>query len=102
MKKDLISTIRDVSSFLGYHLTEYKILKLDDHLYIDNFRKVMVESVMNDEKRKESMKTFIRKGKVGDWRNYFTEENNKVWNEWIANNLEENGIIFPESVLKQQ
>ena len=38
MKKDLIKVIKDVSKFTGYHLTDYKVLVLDDALYIDNFR----------------------------------------------------------------
>merc|ERR1712024_171097 len=43
MKKDLISKIKELSKFLGYHLTELKVLQLDDLLYIDNFRKTLVE-----------------------------------------------------------
>ena len=38
MKNNLISTIRDVSTFLNIHLTELKILQIDDFLYIDNIR----------------------------------------------------------------
>ena len=38
MKRDLIPVIRDLSKFLGRHLTELKVLMLDDLLYIDNFR----------------------------------------------------------------
>ena len=68
MKRDLINVIRDMAKFLGKHLTEYRILKLDDHLYIDNFRKVITES--ND----PMFAQIIRKGKVGDWKNYFTQE----------------------------
>ena len=55
MKKDMVQIIRDISKFIGYHMTEYKILKLDDHLYIDNFRQVMVQST-GDEK----ISSFIR------------------------------------------
>ncbi len=64
-----------------------RILKLDDHLHIDNFRKVMTEA-----QKDPTYNKFIRKGKVGDWRNHFTEEKNKIWNQWIAKNLKEAGI----------
>ena len=37
IRKDIMKVMRDVSIFVGHHMTEYKILKLDDHLYIDNF-----------------------------------------------------------------
>ena len=82
MKKDLIAIIRDVAKFLGKHLTEYRILKLDDLLYIDNFRNILTEA-HNDPR----MKKFIRKGKVGDWKNYFTPEKDKIWNAWIEKHL---------------
>ncbi len=38
MKKDLIKVIKEVSKFTGYHLTEYKVLLLDDAMFVDNFR----------------------------------------------------------------
>ena len=41
MKKDLIKVIRDVCKFTGHHLTDYKVLVLDDALYIDNFRSAL-------------------------------------------------------------
>ena len=40
MKRDLIRVIRRVCRFTGHHLTEYRILLLDDALYVDNFRQV--------------------------------------------------------------
>ena len=89
MKKDLIPVIKDVAKFIGYHMTELKVLQLDDHLYIDNFRKVIFGE--NPEYKK-----LIRKGQVGDWKNYFNEENNKIWNKWICDNLEGTDISFPK------
>ena len=88
MKRNLIPVIRHVAKFLGYHLTELKVLQIDDHLYIDNFRKVYVESFGGDKSRGK----FIRKGQVGDWKNYFNDENNKLWDTWIAENLKDTDI----------
>mgnify|MGYP006903912197 CR=1 FL=1 len=45
-----MKTIREVSKFIGYRMTEYKILKLDDHLHIDNFRKIMLAANGGDAK----------------------------------------------------
>ena len=92
MKKDLVSVIKDVASFAGYHITQYKTLVLDDHLYIDNFRQLMVDAMGGD----PGMKKFIRKGQVGDWKNYFNEENSKIWDKWIADNLSGTDIVLPD------
>ena len=94
MTKDMTTTIREVSKFIGYHMTEYNILRLDDHLHIDNFRKIMVAANGVDSK----MTNLIRKGKVSDWKNYLNEESTvKIWDEWIAKNLQGTDIVLPES-----
>ena len=49
MKKDMMKAIREISKFIGYDLTEQKVLELDDHLNIDNFRQVMVENTGDNE-----------------------------------------------------
>ena len=92
MKKDLISVIRDVSQFIGYHMTELKILQLDDLLYIDNLRKITTEGMGGD----PNIKKLFRKGIVGDWKNYFNEENATIWHKSIAENLEGTDIKLPE------
>ena len=75
-------------------MTEYDILRLDDHLHIDNFRKIMVAANGVDSK----MTNLIRKGKVSDWKNYLNEESTvKIWDEWIAKNLQGTDIVLPES-----
>ena len=91
MKKDLNSVIKDVAKFLGFDLTESEVMKLDDHLYIDNFRKVFTESYGGD----EIMKNFIRRGQVGDWKEYFDETNANIWDAWISSNLDDTGIELP-------
>ena len=92
MKKDLISVIKEIAKFIGYHMTELKVLQLDDHLYIDNFRQIVTEGFGGD----LTMKKFIRKGQVGSWKQYFTEDNIKIWDKWIAKNLEGTDIQFPK------
>ena len=80
-------------SFLGYHLTELKVLTLDDFLYIDNHRKHGAESMASGIKELTPMMTkFFRKGKVGDWKNYIKGENEERWSKWINENIEGTGI----------
>ena len=37
---------------------------------------------------KDVYSKFFRKGKVGDWKNYFEGESLSQWDQWIAENLE--------------
>ena len=96
MKENLIQVIREVASFTGYHLTELKILQLDDHLYIDNFRQVLAKAFAGF----DFMQALVRKGKVGDWKNHVSKENVQIWDEWIAKNLQGTNIKLPELVVQ--
>ena len=65
-----------------------QVLTLDDHLYIGNMRKHGSESMSNgDQNMKKMMTNFFRKGQIGDWKNYFTGEKLKEWDDWIEDNL---------------
>ena len=113
MKKDLQKVIREVAAFTGYHLTDYRVLLLDDHLYVDNFRsdlKCYLRKKMNDHpkfcyrkkhpesantaERKAKMQKFIRKGKVGDWKNHFGDDLLEKFNAHVKKNLEGTDIEF--------
>jgi hypothetical protein len=82
MKHDLGSVIRLLCDRLGYSLDEATAHKLEDHLSFESFRK---NPAVNFENMFPGGK-FIRKGVVGDWKNYFSQERSKEWNHWIEEN----------------
>ena len=89
MKVNMIPIIEEVAQFLGKHLTKLKILEIDDFLYIDNFRQLYSTKTPSG----ESKSLLVRKGKVGGWKEYMTNEDNlKKWNDWVAKNSQ--GIGF--------
>ena len=96
MKRDLISVIGETAKFLGVHLTKLQILRLDDHLYIENFKKVVSEAFQKPGEEENFMVKFFRKGAVGDWKNYFHGENLKLWDRWIQENLQGTDIVLPD------
>ena len=95
MQKDLISIIKDVCTFTGYQLTQDKILKLNDHLTFDQMKKVIIEQNEGHQERQDAMTKFMRKGKVGDWKNYFDIEANQSFDNWISENLFGTDIKLP-------
>jgi len=113
MKRNLINVIRDLTNFLGYHLTELKILTLvgdsflsccafsdhrfrfqDDFLHIANQRKdgITLLNYQRSDDARQLMKMFFRKGEVGDWKNYLTDEKIEKWDHWIKTNTDGSDI----------
>jgi len=100
MKKDLRSVVEKVSKFLNCTLSESEIEKLLDHLDIKNFRN---NPAVNNEWGKEmgvmsKEGTFIRKGKVGGYKEDFKDhpELEKEFDEWIKKEMEKCSIEFPK------
>ena len=96
MKKDLASSVRKVAKFLGKQVTDEKVEALVDHL---SFKKMKNNSAVNREDRKATKVftnngNFMRKGEVGDWKNYFTDEMNKRMDEAIEKHFKAIGLEF--------
>ena len=91
MKQDLKHWIRRMTDHIGYKLEEEKVTELSEAMTFSNYRKI---SSMNTKKErfKEGKGEFTRKGVVGDWVNYFDQDLNHCWDDWIAENLDRIGI----------
>ncbi|XP_060807908.1 luciferin sulfotransferase-like [Amyelois transitella] len=97
LTKDMPSVIRRVANFLGKTVTENQIGALCEHLKFDNLRKN--KSVNKEDLKEEGIiakdMNFIRKGKVGDWRDYFDEEMRKAAEAWMEEGLRGIDFKFP-------
>ena len=96
MKSDLGSVIDSVTTFLGQDkvMTSDKREALRSHLHIDNFRKNKSVNMESSYANGESNGSFIRKGAVGGWRSFFTEERVEDWKMWVEENTKGTGIDF--------
>ena len=94
MKKDLAASLRKVARFLGKELKNEEALV--DHL---SFKKMKDNTAVNkDGGKKHGMcvndGNFMRKGEIGDWKNYFTEEMNKRMDEAVNKHFKPIGLEF--------
>jgi len=89
MKADTRGVIEELCSFLEHPLSAEKIDALVEHVHVDSMRK---NPWINPPKSKAVRYSFIRKGEVGDAKNYFTPEVNAEWNKWIQENIKNTGI----------
>ncbi|XP_065065263.1 sulfotransferase 1E1-like [Rhopilema esculentum] len=96
LKADLAGNIRKVAKFLGKEITEEQVGILIDHLSFNKMKQnksVNLEG-LQDGKDMKKEGSFIRKGEVGDWKNYFTVEMNKRMDEAIEKYLKPVGLEF--------
>lgn len=101
MKKDLPSVVRRTAKFLGKTLTDADVEKLCDHLAFKNMKSnkaVNLETILERSFGKSFLENtdlrFIRKGEVGDWKNYMSEELSRRFDEWAEENLKGTGLSF--------
>lgn len=101
MKHDLPSVIRKTADFLGKTLTDPQVEKLCDHLSFNNMktnRAVNLEAILEKSFGKSYLEQtelrFIRKGEIGDWKNYMSDELSARFDEWAEQHKKGTGLSF--------
>nr|XP_039263649.1 sulfotransferase family cytosolic 1B member 1-like isoform X1 [Styela clava] len=86
LKKDLKGEMRKICEHLGLELSEEG---LDMAVKRCTFASMKADPNRNHSKNKIFKGDFLRKGKVGDWKSKFTDEQNIQFNLALANHLKE-------------
>ncbi|XP_076240816.1 sulfotransferase 2 [Calliopsis andreniformis] len=100
MKKNQVEVIKRTAKFLGKSITEGQIAELCEHLKFSKMAAnpaINLEHILPRENVPENEK-FIRKGKVGDWRNYMSEELSQRFDEMSEKYLRGTGLSFETEV----
>ncbi|XP_042902650.1 sulfotransferase ssu-1-like [Parasteatoda tepidariorum] len=96
MKTDIHSCIRKMGNFLGgsfQQATEDSVI-LDSIVQHSNFDTMKNTPAMWASERPKHVSPFIRKGKVGDWRNHFSDEQSKRLDQKFDQKLSGTGAEF--------
>ena len=80
---------------MGKELTYSQIDQIIEYTDFDNMKKLK-SFELNKTNFKEDF-SFFRKGQVGDWKNYFTEEMSKRYDEKIKKELSSYALIYCEN-----
>lgn len=95
MKKDLPVYVSKIASFMGVNLSSDAITKI---AYMSSFEQMKNDDTANYSWIKDNMKPgstdFLRKGEVGDWKNYFTPEQSAQVDAMCAQRFKDTGLVF--------
>ncbi|XP_045491067.1 sulfotransferase 1A1-like [Colias croceus] len=99
LSKDLAGCLKRMAKFYGKSYSEEQIEELCEHLKFENFKK---NDAVNQSKVLQDLgviadgeTAFIRKGKVGGWRDYFQGEMETEVENWMKENLADTDFKFP-------
>lgn len=115
MKKDLARVVRQCARFLNidYEIADADMKRLCQHLQFDSMQgnpAVNLEPLLgqvdingngvaahletNTTAASSKDSKFIRKGQVGDWKNYMSPEASHRFDQWIEDNTRGSGLSF--------
>ena len=95
MKRDLIKVMKDLIKFTGWkELSDEQYQELAKHLSFSSFQKNPAVNMEPDGGNEEDAKKirFIRKGIVGDHKNFFSDEKSAQYDAFLQKYSEKNGI----------
>ena len=95
MKKNLCQAISQIASFIGTDLSDEIVAKIAD---LTSFEKMKDDKTANmtwaEVFNDGGKSTFMRKGEVGDWKNYLTAEQSAQLDAICAERLQGTGLEF--------
>ncbi|XP_077971817.1 sulfotransferase 1B1-like isoform X1 [Styela clava] len=96
LTKDLRGQIISISKFLEKNLTDPQIDVIAKHCTFESMSKNKSTNYSHLTDRGPGFKNakFMRKGKVGDWKNYFTLNQNEAFDNLYEENMRDNGLDF--------
>ncbi|GFX40249.1 sulfotransferase 1E1 [Trichonephila clavipes] len=97
LHKDIQGTIKKIATFLDRDVSDEEINDIVDHCSFHNMAQNPNVNYQHWDDlgiRKIHEAKFMRKGEIGDWKNYFTSEMCQSMDLWIEDNLKEISPFF--------
>jgi len=102
--QDQVVIIKRAAEFLSKNITNEQIAKLCEHLKFSKMAEnpsVNMQLLLTNEENDPNSK-FIRKGKVGDWTNYMSQDLAQRFDEWTNEHLHGTGLQFHMDIIPDE
>lgn len=97
MVKDPVAAVKKVATFLGQKLTDEQVMKIVVETSFDKMKNdpsCNWEFLADTGFRAKDSTPFMRKGKVGNWKEHFDDELNKMADDFIEKSFKGTGLTF--------
>ncbi len=94
MKDELTKVIKQVASFIGKDLSTEHAQKIAEMTSFASMKKKIEPMFANHQVFNTKISPFIRKGEVGDWKNYFTVAQNEIFDKVYKDKMKGSGLEF--------
>ena len=89
-QKNPLSSIRRIGEYLGKELTDHQIKQIVEFTSFENFKEKEEKKLIETSKEYfDPDLVFFRKGETGDWKNHFSAEQAKRFDEEIEKKLKD-------------
>ena len=96
--EDMVSNgreqIKKISEFLGKNHPDDVIDKIADHCTFEKMKANPMVNMENIPAYDHKISPFLRKGKVGDWKNFFSSEEAEKFDQQYKKMMESSGLEF--------
>jgi hypothetical protein len=91
-----LSQIKSIGDYLGKSLSDAQLKQIVEFTRFNNLKETAEKKMLEVNQKAgyfgEKM-VFFRKGEIGDWRNYFSDEQAKRFDEFISKTLKYKGLL---------
>ena len=94
MKKKLPDVMSDVAGFLGKALPDDSLSEVIEHLSFDSMRQNPSANLSDRPALRHDVSPFMRKGVIGDWKNYFSAEQSALVEQAYASIIKPFGLTL--------
>ncbi|XP_033121114.1 sulfotransferase 1C2A-like [Anneissia japonica] len=94
MKHDLKSVVVQIAKFLGCEIPTGGMEKILSHCSFASMKNNAMTNYSESTDIRQDISPFLRKGVVGDWKNYFTVAQNQAFDKIYYEKLKGSGLVF--------